>query len=118
MKHRWPAVALFLLAAPTLALAHPGVGIVLDSKGVLYYTDLKQVWKLAPDGSKTVAVPGVHTHELWLDRQDNLYGEHLWYDGEDLDTWGHRVWRRRANGTIEDYIPARAGFRDDADDFH
>lgn len=108
----------FLLLSATPAFAHPGVGIVRDSKGAIYYTDLEQVWKVAPDGSKTVAVPGVHTHELWIDAQDNLYGEHLWYDGEAKDTWGHRVWRRLADGRVEDYIHARQGFRDDFDDFH
>jgi len=110
------ALVLGLAALPVHA--HPGVGIVEDSKGTIYYTDLRQVWKLAPDGSSSIAVPSVHTHELWIDTQDNLYGEHLWYDGEEKNTWGHRVWRRRADGTIENYIPARKGFRDDYDDFH
>jgi hypothetical protein len=36
----------------------------------------------------------------------------------DKDTWGYRIWQRRAEGTIETYIPARKGFRDDFDDFH
>ena len=35
------------------ALAHPSVGIVQDSRGNVFYTDLKQVWKIAPDGKKT-----------------------------------------------------------------
>lgn len=107
-----------LLLATPAALAHPSVSVVFDSKGAVYYSDLKQVWRVAPDGTKSVAVPAVHTHELWMDAQDNLYGEHLWYDGEEKDTWGHRIWRRRADGRIETYIPARKGFRDDFDDFH
>jgi hypothetical protein len=111
-------IALTVLVAAPAALAHPSVSVVLDRQGTVYYSDLKQVWKVSPDGTKSVAVPGVHTHELWMDAQDNLYGEHLWYDGEEKDTWGHRIWRRRANGTIETYIPAREGFRDDFDDFH
>jgi sugar lactone lactonase YvrE len=115
---RRPIHASLSLLCSASVFAHPGVGIVEDSRGAIYYTDLKQVWRVAPDGSKTVAVPGVHTHELWMDAQDNLYGEHLWYDGEEKDTWGHRVWRRRADGRIEDYIAARTGFRDDHDDFH
>ncbi len=68
---------LFLL--PSIGLAHPGVGIVKDSKGNIYYTDLKQVWKIA-NGKKTVVVPNVHTHELYFDKNDNFYGEGGYYD--------------------------------------
>jgi len=102
--------ALLLISAT--AFAHPGVGIVLDSHGNVFYTDLKQVWRIAPDGQKTVAVPNVHTHELYVDGADNLYGEHLWYNGERLDTWGSRVWRRSPDGRVVDVVPAHPGFND------
>jgi hypothetical protein len=58
---------------------------------------------------KSVAVPQVHTHELCLDGQDNLYGEHVWYEGEATKQWGHRVWRLGPHGTLVDVIPARQG---------
>ncbi len=106
-----------LALAPVVAPAHPGVGIVMDSRGNVYYTDLKQVWKIAPDGKKSVAVPNVHTHELYLDAEDNLYGEHLWYEGEATDKWGHYVWRLSADGKLTQIIPPRQGFRDDYRDF-
>jgi hypothetical protein len=106
-----------LLAAALPVLAHPGVGIVMDSRGNVYYTDLKQVWRIAPDGTKSVAVLDVHTHELYVDAEDNLYGEHLWYEGEATDKWGHYVWRLSAQGKLEKIIPPRAGFRDDYRDF-
>ncbi len=99
-------------------LSHPGIGIVMDSKGNVFYTDLKHVWKIAPDGKKSIAVHNVHTHELYIDSLDNLYGEHLWYNGEAVDTWGHRVWRLTPDGTVKDIVPARKGFLDDYDDFH
>jgi streptogramin lyase len=101
-----------LLFVAVSANAHPGVGIVADSRGNLFYTDLHQVWRIAPDGQKTVAVPGVHTHELYVDSADNLYGEHLWYNGERLDTWGSRVWRRSPDGRVVDIVPAHPGFND------
>jgi len=101
---------LFLMLAGVAAQAHPGVGIVKDSRGNLFYTDLQQVWKIMPDGKKSVAVPNVHTHELCLDAEDNLYGEHLWYEGEATKKWGHRVWCLRRDGTLLDVIPAREGF--------
>jgi len=104
----------FLLAIFSLivfsAYAHPGVGIVMDSHGNVYYTDLKQVWKIDTKGSKYVVVRNVHTHELYMDAQDNLYGEHLWYNGEKLNTWGHFGWRYSADGKFEKIIPDMEGF--------
>jgi hypothetical protein len=97
--------------------AHPGIGIVMDSKGNIYYTDLNHVWKLTPQGKKSIAVSNVHTHELYIDANDNLYGEHLWYEGKAIDRWGHRVWRLAADGTLADIVPARNGFREDYGDF-
>ena len=101
---------LVLMLAGAAAQAHPGVGVVKDNRGNLFFTDLKQVWKIAPDGKKSVAVPNVHTQELCLDAEDNLYGEHLWYEGEATKKWGHRVWCLKRDGTLVDVIPAREGF--------
>lgn len=101
---------LLLFLAGATAQAHPGIGIVQDGRGNIFFTDLKQVWKITPDGQKSVAVPNVHTHELCLDAADNLYGEHLWYEGEATNKWGHRVWSLNRAGTLSDVIPAREGF--------
>lgn len=101
---------LLVLLFPLGTWAHPGIGIVKDSKGVIYYTDLKQVWKIEPNGKKQVVVPGVHTHELYIDSLDRLFGEHLWYNGERLDTWGHYVWRLDPNGVMDTVIGPEAGF--------
>ena len=103
-------LAVFLFGTGT-ALAHPGVGIVIDSRGNVYYTDLEQVWKIDAAGRKTIAVPNVHTHELAVDAADNLYGEHLWYEGERINKWGHRVWRRSPDGRVVNVIPPREGYR-------
>jgi hypothetical protein len=106
------AIAIYLLGNARLE-AHPGVGIVMDARGNVYYTDLSQVWKIDPEGVRSIAVSQVHTHELCLDGEGNLYGEHLWYEGEKTKQWGHRVWRLGADGTLLDVIPARPGFRTD-----
>ena len=90
--------------------AHPGIGIVADSRGNIFYTDLSQVWRVAPSGQKSIAVPDVHTHELFLDASDNLFGEHLWYEGDRTKKWGHRVWKRAPDGTVTTVIPPREGF--------
>jgi sugar lactone lactonase YvrE len=102
---------LLLLAFALPLFAHPPVSVVVDAQGNAYYSDLAQVWKVAPNGTKTVAVPGVHTHELYLDPRGNLYGEHLWYEGEATDKWGYYVWRRSPDGRVSKVIPNREGFR-------
>ena len=107
--------AVFLFVGAT-AFAHRGVGIVMDSRGNVFYTDLKHVWKIAPDGQKSIAVRNVHTHELYIDAENNLYGEHLWYEGETIDKWGHRVWCLKADGTLVEVIRGREGFREDYQD--
>jgi hypothetical protein len=102
--------------ASTLA-AHPAVGIVMAADGSVFYSDNVHVWLIMPGGNKSIAVPGVHTHELWLDARGNLYGEHLWYEGGRTGRWGHRVWKRSPDGAVSGLIPARSGFRDDYKDF-
>lgn len=103
-------VSIFLFLVSFAIAAHPGIGIVKDSKGNIYYTDLKQVWKISLDGSKTTVVKGVHTHELYMDEDNNLYGEHLWYNGEREDTWGHYVWCLKNNGELVKEIQPTKGF--------
>lgn len=99
---------LLLLAAAVPAAAHPGVGIVMDRRGNVFYTDLVHVWRIAPDGRKSIAVRDVHTHELDIDSAGNLFGE----DSEFLggERWRHRVWRRAPDGRVTDVIPWRDGF--------
>jgi hypothetical protein len=98
-----------LISTNLAAIAHPGVGIVMDSKGNVFYTDTERVLKIDASGRKSVVIPNVHTHELFLDANDNLFGEHLWYNGSN-DTWGHYVWRYSAMGKLEKIIPDTEGF--------
>lgn len=100
--------ALFGLASTVLA--HPPVSLVMDRAGNVYYSDLERVWVISPAGKKTVAVPGVHTHELGMDAAGNLYGEHVWYEGDATKQYGHRLWRRTPEGRVTDVIPARRGY--------
>ncbi|WP_430468016.1 hypothetical protein [Winogradskyella ouciana] len=92
--------------------AHPGIGIVMDNEGNVYYTDLTHVWKISKEGKLTIAVENVHTHELYLDSNGNLYGEHEWYNGEATDTWGNYVWCLNKEGNFEKVIPDFEGFLD------
>jgi len=52
----------FFLCATNSVWAHPGIGIVKDSRGNIYYTDLSRVWKIGADGKKSAVVNNVHTH--------------------------------------------------------
>ncbi|HEV8272347.1 MAG TPA: hypothetical protein VGQ04_13645 [Chitinophagaceae bacterium] len=101
----------YWLLVSFMSKGHPGIGIVKDSKGNIYYTDLAKVWKISFDGSKTVIVSGVHTHELYIDEHDNLYGEHLWYNGESQNTWGYYVWCLKNTGQLVKEINPTEGFR-------
>jgi hypothetical protein len=58
----WIVLLSCALVLPT-ANADPSISVVEDSKGSIYYSDLKSVWKVDRDGSRRVAVPNVHTHE-------------------------------------------------------
>lgn len=94
-------------------LSHPGTGILQTKKGEIIYTDLSNVWKMSQDGvRKSVIVPHVHTHELAMDQEGNVYGEHLWYNGDRTNTWGHYVWKYDYNGIFTKIIPDREGFRE------
>ncbi len=101
-------VCLLLLAAVIPARAHPGVGIVMDRQGNVFYTDLVHVWRIAPDGRKSIAVRDVHTHELGIDSAGNLFGEDNRYLGG--DRYRHRIWRRSPDGRVTDVVPWREGF--------
>ena len=91
-----------LFLFPAIGQAHPGVGIVKDSKGNIFYTDLHQVWKIT-NGIKSILVPNVHTHELYVDNNDNLYGEGGYYN-EKANKFYHYLWVYRTNGKIDTVI--------------
>ena len=110
------ALVLFLALAlgwPARAAAHPSVSIVMDRNGNVFYSDLNRVWMVTPDGRKSIAVPNVHSHELFMDPAGNLYGEHLWYEKAPAKKWRHRIWKRSPDGSITDVIPPSEGFRSD-----
>lgn len=94
------------------ASADPGIGLVKDRAGNLYYTDLAQVWKIATNGERKVVVRGVHTHKLYIDSNDNLMGEHLWYDESLPGNWAHYVWRLQPNGRLDTILGPKNGFLD------
>lgn len=93
-----------------LVSAHPGIGIVMDSKGNVFYTDLVHVWQITPDGEHQIALKNVHTHQLFLDENGHLYGEHSWYEGEATDKWGYYIWQLSPEGNFNKIVPDTEGF--------
>lgn len=96
------------LMLPLVSAAHPGIGIVKDSKGNIYYTDLQQVWKIS-NGKRTVAVPNVHSHELYIDAADNLYGEGTSYQSNP-EKFFHYLWIYRPTGKIDTVVGMKEDF--------
>ncbi|MES2797299.1 MAG: hypothetical protein V4683_15105 [Bacteroidota bacterium] len=92
-------------------LAHPAIGIVKNSKGEIFFTDTQRIWKISSNGkSKLVVVSNVHTHELSIDKNDNIYGEHLWYGSS---KWSHYIWKYSYDGKFSKHVTDSEGFRSD-----
>ena len=70
------------------AAAHPSTGIVIAPNGDVFYSDLERVWRVTPDGRKTVAIADVHAHVLVLEDGAIL--------GEDSDWLGGNRYRHRS----------------------
>lgn len=100
---------LLILFIPFNAIAHPGIGIVKDSKGNIYYTDLEKVWKIT-NGKKTMVVSNMHTHELWIDRNDNLFGENQIYMDEGTNRFDHFLWVLRTDGRLDTVVKRTRAF--------
>jgi hypothetical protein len=98
----------FLL--PLLLHAHPGVGIVKDSKGNIFYTDLQQVWRIS-NGIRKVVIPNVHTHELYIDKNDNLYGQNEIYDATS-EKFHHYLWVYRPTGKLDTVVGMKEAYID------
>ncbi len=96
--------------------AQPSVSVVMDSRGFVYYSDLQNVWRISPTGSRTVVVIGVHTHQLYIDSESRLYGEDATIDDVTGEPY-HRVWRLDPDGSLSAVIPRRAGYLADYGDF-
>lgn len=83
-----------------IANSHPASGIVVDSKGNVYFSDLETVWRVDPSGKLSVfrdGVRGRHVHELAIDQHDQIYGADISYVSE---TWVSSVWKMTLDGKI------------------
>ena len=89
-----------ILLFTILARAHPASGIVVDSKGNVYFSDLETVWRVDTAGKLTPCREGVrgrHVHELAIDDHDNVYGADISYVSE---KWVSSVWKMTLDGNF------------------
>jgi hypothetical protein len=96
-----------LLILPFAAIAHPGIGIVADKKGNIFYTDLQNVYRIS-GGQKSIAVPNVHTHELYIDARGNLYGQHEITISD--HQFRHYLWRLMPSGRLDTLVSPRDAY--------
>lgn len=103
MKQRRFIFYFFLVFITVVAqsMAHPGWGIVRDSKGNIFFVDVGRniVWKIDTKGSVLKFVSQKHSHELFIDERDNIYGVHVEYDQRN-DRWLSHRWKASPDGRI------------------
>ncbi|WP_223788762.1 hypothetical protein [Marinicella meishanensis] len=88
---------LMFLLASTQSLAHPGWGLEVSETGTVYFTDLVHVWRIDADGQSRIHVANVHSHDLQLTTEGQLYGSHEWYDAA-KQQFRRSFWRADAQG--------------------
>lgn len=115
-RSRLPLAVLALGAITGSLDAQPPVSVVMDSRGFVYYSDLQNVWRISPTGSRAVVVIGVYTRQLYIDAENRLYGDDATRDDITGQPY-HRVWRLDPDGSLMDFIPRRAGYLSDYGDF-
>jgi hypothetical protein len=98
------AALMFVVSAAVFA--HPSTGIVITASGEVFYSDLEQVWRVLPDGRKTVAVRNVHAHELALEDGAVIGEDTEWLGG---DRYRHRIFKFE-RGRVSDVVPWTNGF--------
>lgn len=103
------ALTLLLFLVPCQARAHPGIGIVVDGQGRVYFTDLKRIWRWEPGGRVTAVVEGKHSHAIRLDADGSLEGEHVTYDPA-AGRWWTSAWRLDPDAAVRDTAAPAEGF--------
>ncbi len=108
------AIACASITIPRSAHAHPPANIVVDANGVIYFSDLSNVWMVTPEGRTQIAIAGVHTHELWLGPDQSLYGDDVQNEG---DNYRFRIFRLLTDGQLINHQDWITGHPSDHDGF-
>lgn len=98
-KFRFLALLLFLNIS--ILYAHPGIGLVYDGDHSIYYSDLVHIWQLdIHTMEKKIVLENLHSHELFIDQEGNLYGEHYWYI-EAEEKFMNYIWKLSPEGSFQ-----------------
>ena len=87
---------------PARSHAHPATGIVVDTAGNIYFSDLETIWKFDTQDKLTVfraGARGRHVHELSIDDRDNVYGADVSYNPS-TKGWISDVWKMTPERTF------------------
>ena len=98
--------------SPRPAAADPGWGLWVSKSGDIYFTDLMHhrgcVWKLSADGKRTRVIRNKHTHSIYLDPRENLYGtNNIYLEGKDYNE--NELWKIDPSGGKSIVIPSTDG---------
>jgi hypothetical protein len=110
VKHCIAVTILSGLLITSPVAAHPAWGIVVDSQGQVYFSDLETVWKRDPQGRVSQVRSGVsgrHIHDLAIDAADTIHGIDNTYD-PDTETYPRALWKLSAAGDFAYVVPATA----------
>jgi len=94
--------AAVMAVLPLPAQAHPAMGIVVDRKGQVFFSDLETIWKLDTNRKLSVfraGMNGRHVHELTIDDQDNIYGADVSYEPA-TKKWISDLWKMTPDGAL------------------
>src|SRR5215216_658378 len=93
-------IAAVCVLLPAKAQAHPAWGIVVDSQGQVYFSDLRNVWKIDAQGKLSLVRAGQdHTHDINLGEAGNLYGAENSYDPA-TQRFFSAIWKLTPTGTF------------------
>lgn len=108
------AVGVLSIASPSVGAAHEGWGVVLDSRGRVYVTDIpaNTIWRILPDGRVEAIRHFIHSHALSLGLDGAVYGTNV-SPAQPVRS----VWRFDAGGRFSEIIPPTRGFSLDLQSF-
>jgi hypothetical protein len=99
---RWCRILLVALISALLVWlpsvsAHPAWGIRVDSEGEVFFSDVARnhIWKISRRGTLVPIIKGKHSHDLFLDQADNLFGETVYYEAA-TGRWISSQWQLTA----------------------
>jgi len=85
----------------------------MNRLGELYFADAQRnrIWLINVRGSLIPVLKGKHSHDLWLDPADNVYGEHGYFDPASQQ-WRSSRWQLTINEHLTELgTPAEPGTR-------